>query len=191
MVFDVIDDFLPQPYFEMIRDKITHCSFPWYFKKDITYPSIDSLLNKNLNSYGLDHFVIEDNESCNVEMSSLLSGFFGSLMLITERSKISKCRIDMTLHTKPKYKHTPHVDMFTDHIASVFYLTNSDGETEIYDEICYSMDQYVNTDFSKLTLTHQVEPKENRLLLFDGKYLHTGHSPFRTKNRVIINTDLV
>jgi hypothetical protein len=37
----------------------------------------------------------------------------------------------------------------------------------------------------------KIKPKENRLLVFDGSYLHTGCSPAKYKNRVIINTDLV
>ena len=40
-----------------------------------------------------------------------------------------------------------------------------------------------------LTIQKEIEPKANRMLLFNGKYYHTGHSPANHNTRVLINTD--
>jgi hypothetical protein len=35
----------------------------------------------------------------------------------------------------------------------------------------------------------RVSPKANRLVLFDGSFLHTGCSPTKHKNRILINSN--
>ena len=138
MEYKVIDNFLPKPYFEAIKDRITDQSFWWNYKKDITYPQQKHSNFQNwsdkgdeeidFNSYGLDHFVLNEGNVLNDSMFEFLTGFFGTLMDISNRSQISKCRIDMTLYTKSKYKHIPHVDLFADHTVTIFYVIDSDGE---------------------------------------------------------------
>jgi hypothetical protein len=35
----------------------------------------------------------------------------------------------------------------------------------------------------------RISPKANRLALFDGDYLHTGSSPRKYKNKILINSN--
>jgi len=42
---------------------------------------------------------------------------------------------------------------------------------------------------SKLTVQKEIEPKASRLLIFDGHYLHTGHTPAHHNNRVLLNSN--
>lgn len=185
----VIDNFLSPRYFSVIKEFIEHFSFPWKFKKDITHPDDP---NSNLNSFGFDNWVIENFESNNSQISQILAGFCGQLLDVTECSRLFKCRIDMTMFSSTKHRHTPHVDLYESHVASVFYLTDSDAETIIYDKQCFSHEQYQNNiNFDELKITNTIIPKENRLLFFDGSYLHTGCSPSKYKNRIIINSDLI
>jgi len=188
-MFTIVDNFLSFRYFSKIKEVIESHEFPWYFKKNITWISDP---NDTLYSYGFDYWLIENYQSSNTNIFNILTGFYCELLDITECSQISKSRIDMVTHSPEKHQHTIHIDEFFPHIASVFYLTDSDAETILFDQQCFSPDQYDNNiDFSTLNVVEKVQPKENRLLFFDGTYLHTGCSPAKYKNRIIINTDLV
>lgn len=187
-MYKVIDDFLPRPYFEEIKNLLESHNFPWWYKKNIIYPSYK---DECLSNFGFDNFAINDGEQNHKDFALMLSGFLGQLLQVTGSSKVSKCRADMTLYSPEKYQHSPHVDMWEDHIACVFYVTDSDAETVLFEEKCYSYEQYISMDLSNLTVKTQVTPKENRLLFFDGHLLHTGHSPSEYRHRIIINTDLV
>ena len=41
----------------------------------------------------------------------------------------------------------------------------------------------------KLEVRDRVSPKANRLVFFEGDVIHTGMSPNRHKNRIIINSN--
>ena len=75
--------------------------------------------------------------------------------------RILRARLDMTLYNPfclpDACAHTPHVDMDGEHHTAVYYVNDSDGDTIIGDE--------------------KVSPKANRVVIFDGKTLHNGHSP--------------
>jgi hypothetical protein len=40
-------------------------------------------------------------------------------------------------------------------------------------------------------ILERVSPKANRLVLFDGNLLHTGSSPTKHKNRILINSNYI
>ena len=87
----------------------------------------------------------------------------------------------MTVYNPDVVMHGPHVD-YKDkmHYSSVYYLNDSDGPTVIFNE---------KLGENSLTIKESIEPKPNRLLLFDGSYLHTGYSPSRHNSRVLINSN--
>jgi hypothetical protein len=187
-MYEVIDNFLPRPYFEELKDLLEGHNFPWWYKKNITYPSHK---DECLGNFGFDNFAINDGEVQHNDFALRLSGFLGQLLQVTKMSKVFKCRSDMTLYSPEKYQHTPHVDLWGNHMACILYITNSDAETVIFNEKCYSYEQYITMDLSNLTVKAEIVPKENRLLFFDGTLLHTGHSPSQYRHRIIINTDLL
>jgi len=93
---------------------------------------------------------------------------------------IGRVRLDMTLYNPENVLQSPHIDTQQPHWASIYYVNDSDGDTLIYNET-ESSDNY--------TIQKRIEPKANRLLIFDGKFYHTGSSPSKHKNRVIINSN--
>lgn len=184
----VIDNFLSSRYFSRILEVVESDRFNWNFKKDITGAAPSS---PSLYSYGFDSFVIDEHIVENYELFQTLTSFYCDLLDVTQCNTISKSRFDMVTYSPEKYQHTIHVDKYVPHVAAVFYITDSDAETVLYDQQCFSGDQYYNhIDFSKLKITKEVKPKQNRLLFFDGSILHTGKSPSEYKNRIIINTNL-
>ena len=194
MMYSVVDDFLPKSNFKSIRDEIISPEFPWNYKSDISSGhGWDD--ESSLNSFGFFH-VVHNEEG--VPISGYARSLQGFTTLIYDcitqgdmEFTIGKCRVDMTTYSPEKHMHTPHVDVYAPHFASVYYLTDSDAETVIYDRQIYSHEEYLKTDLGDLRPLHSIEAKENRIVIFDGTYLHTGHSPSKYKNRIIINTDFL
>lgn len=91
---------------------------------------------------------------------------------------VVRARADMTLYNPLNHCHELHTDYPYEHKTAIFYLNTSDGNTLLYDRE------------GKELLT-EVEPIENRLLIFDGLLQHTGHSPSNHKSRVLLNMNFM
>ena len=70
--------------------------------------------------------------------------------------------------------------MHSPHLAMVYYVVDSDGDTIIYNETEES-DTY--------TVQKKVTPKQGRVVVFDGKFYHTAEQPTKSK-RCIMNFDV-
>lgn len=101
--------------------------------------------------------------------------------------------------TTPIGEYTPidllHYDTFTEHIAMVYYINDSTGNTYIYNningnnaEIGYK--NYKSIDYESYTLLTTVSPKMGRCVVFDGKLAHHGSYP-TNGDRFIINFNFV
>ena len=93
----------------------------------------------------------------------------------------------MTMASGKKVIHDPHIDIpfelasgINNYITTIYYTSDSDGDTVLYNEFEES-DEY--------TVMDTVTPKKNRLLIFEGRRFHTGHSPMLHQNRVLINSN--
>jgi hypothetical protein len=182
----VIDNFLPNFEYQRINRFVNSESFFWYFEKNISNPDSKS----SFYDYGFENWICDENRYNNREDKSIFDPLFSRLFDLTKRKNIHRCRFDMTTYSPVKYKHRAHVDDFVDHLVSILYFSNTDAETIIYENKCYTKEEYYNYDFNSLKVLRSVEPKENRMLLFDGRRLHTGHSPSDCVNRILLNTNL-
>ena len=95
----------------------------------------------------------------------------------------------MTMYNPNQHMHEPHIDVNEPHVAAVYYVNDSDGNTVLYKQRSEVNDR--STFPEQLDVLIEVEPKANRLLMFDGSLIHTGHSPSKTNSRVIINSDYI
>lgn len=101
--------------------------------------------------------------------------------------------------TTPIGDHNPmdllHYDTITDHIAMVYYINDSNGDTCIYNNIngnnAETLHKNFNSvDYDSYSLLHKVSPKMGRCVVFDGKLAHRGSYP-SDGNRFIINFNFV
>ena len=91
-----------------------------------------------------------------------------------------RARFDMTLKAPENSIHDPHVDFNDPHYACILYINDSDGDTVIYNQRNLK---------DKFTIKKTITPKKNRLLFFNGAYCHTGHSPSKHQNRILLNSN--
>ena len=177
----IIDDFLEAEDFARLYKHITSEEFPWYYQDNISLVLPD---NTTMNKFGFNHLVFEEGQDIQ-EINTLLLRLINEIMHNIEQSKLLRCRLDMTINRNSTEPLEAHVDFTIPHITTIFYLMNSDGNTILYDR-SYDGVELTNED---LTTEHEIEPKANRLLIFDGLLWHTGHTPCYNNRRILINTN--
>ena len=71
-------------------------------------------------------------------------------------------------------------------VSAILYMNESDGSTLIYDKKVVNADDIDHT--KEYDIKEAIDPVPNRLLVFDGHYVHTGHSPSKHKSRILLNS---
>lgn len=94
----------------------------------------------------------------------------------------SKCNLTTKIPyeiPRPAHKDDDYLQNYT---IGVLYINDSDGDTIIFDS--KDPNDIKRTD---LPIKEVVHPKENRLVLFDGNYLHASSRPLLSPTRFVIN----
>ena len=181
---EIIDNFLEEEYFNHIQSKILHADHRWYYMDNISISKEISTRETDLR-YGFNYSLIEpDHKEYNLgEMNK----FIYDVSIAANANVVLRSRMDMTTNRGESYKLEPHVDFQYPHITTIFYVNDSDGNTIIYNEMYDQIDQEI--DDTQLTIKQEIEPKANRLIIFNGLHLHTGHTPSIHNQRVLINSN--
>jgi len=172
--FKIVENFFNKEDFLFLQSIITHSEFPWYFKDNI---SSSNTTNSFLGDFGFGHCFFLDKP--NSSAYSLIEPYVKKICDFSETKRIIKVRADMTVYSMNEHQHVVHRDLMHPHIVSILYLTNSNAKTVLYeDELAQKI--------YKVIL-----PKKNQLLVFDGKYYHTGHSPSDSNRRILLNINSI
>ena len=188
----VIDDFLTPSYHLELYNLLMGRNFPWSYAHNITNTTADGEYG-GLGSFGFEHWILQFERAqmvdCNSPVKQLIMPFLFQVQYIIGECKPIRSRIDMTLYNPEKFVHGVHTDLAgIFHWSCVYYVNDSDGETIIYN--AHEEDSVITeADLSPSNVKKVVEPRANRVVIFDGNYYHTGHSPAVNKNRVIINSN--
>lgn len=178
----IIDNFLNQDYYMDLYNFITSADMPWYYRHNIS--SFDG--PSSIGDFGFNHTLNADGQWVDTKLANLFIPFSYEIKNLVSSSGILRVRLDMTLFNPTQHIHHFHVDYPFPHYASIYYVNDSDGDTVIYNER-YNGER--DLDVSNLTVMHRIKPKANRLVIFDGFHYHTGHSPSKNKNRILINSN--
>lgn len=186
-MIQVIDDFLSPSYFDLI-EKVCSTELEWTYTKNIT----DSNVITDKSQFGYSYPIHDENGHIMSFFTCILSGFLHTTLDRVKKERILRSRCDMTINTKEKIMHIPHVDFedpFIPNITTIFYITdNEDAETVIFDK---KITGKCNFETCDLKVLKKINPKRNRLVIFDGDYLHTGHSPTKEDRRILINSNFI
>ncbi len=183
-MIEVIDNFAPQDYFELIQNHVLSWNQEWYYQANITAGVFGK---EGLGKHGFNcHVVRNKNEFLDSYDAGLLTDLLVKMKTGIGCQNILRSRLDMTVYTPGGMMCDPHVDSPDPHVVTIFYMNDSDGPTVIFNE---KYEGSTEIDQNKLTVQKEIEPKANRLLIFDGHYLHTGHTPAHHNNRVLLNSN--
>ena len=102
-----------------------------------------------------------------------------------------RARLDMTFATSNGVKHNPHTDHPMPHWTAILYFSDTDGDTVIYNERRDGITRHAASLDSDEGLTElvRVTPQKNKIVFFEGMHYHTGHSPTKTSNRILLNVN--
>jgi hypothetical protein len=189
----VIDDFLSESYFKLLQNAIRE-DMPWGYMNNVTHAKKpNENVPEKLGSIGFSHgFILRGPEDDQVVIQESARAFLTmpALMYMKDyigATEIFSARYDMTVYNPEKYLHSAHIDCNyrENYVSAILYMEDSDGETVIYNEKCHDLLELRDNDH--YTIKKTVEPKANRLVLFAGHLVHSGHSPSKHKNRVLLN----
>ena len=191
MNIKIIDDFLTKSYHKEILDRMSGADFPWYYNSNISYQTEKLPINKRaLYEFGFSHtFWDYENGQRENFYAWFIKAALCQMLDVLDCNTILRCRGDMTMYTNKIYEHAPHIDFNFTHFSTIFYVNDSDGDTIFYNKKAKS--QTETNQFLDLKEIKRISPKANRLVIFEGDTVHTGSSPNKHKNRIIINSNFL
>jgi hypothetical protein len=194
----IIDNLLPVGYIDAIEKLCYSEDMAWSYSSNSVY----HLADNNLWDKQFSHVLFVNNKSASKHYN-----FFMPVMFALEHAlgfKIKQLmRLKINLLTTVPDANTifvPHIDAgdIEPYYSAVFYINNSDGDTIIYENAIH--DRSVLGDINhyqeylenkkkseKFVVKQRVEYKKNRVVVFDGGYLHEAKWPERHKERIILN----
>jgi hypothetical protein len=183
----VLDNFLTKSYHKDLLNIMSSPNFHWHYNENISSKPKESINEKPvLEEYGFSHIFWNEKGMRNSPTSVLWKPGLYQIMDAVDTDFILRSRGDMTLYSYKEFIHEPHVDLLIKHISAIYYVNDSDGETIFYNQRHLGEGYPIPND---MQIKEKVSPKANRLVFFDGDIIHTGMSPNKHKNRIIINSN--
>ena len=183
----IIDNFLTKSYYKSISELLSGLNFNWHYSGNITgagrmaHPE-----PPHLNEYGFEHTFQHEKKGPVSPFTSFIEPLLYQILDVADCEHIWRGRADMVTWSKEDFIHPAHTDFLFPNTAAVFYVNESDGDT-----IFYNVKPTDVANYKDLKEYDRVSPKANRLVLFDGHLLHTGCSPTKHKNRILINSNYI
>jgi len=193
----IIDDFIPEFLFDRVYDDVTSFDFPWFYLKDTTYRS----------KYSNDESLWDDGFSCliylkrleeNYEFKAPIYDVFKPILshceFVLGVGELIRCKVNMSNTSINSDPFEPHVDIpDIKTVTGLLCLNDSSGPTYIYNQKCppglntNEALNYFREHKHEFEILYAIEPKKNRMIIFDGSYYHSGSRPSTNKVRLNIN----
>jgi len=192
-ILKVFDNLIEKPLQEEIKSTLLgNKDFPWYHLNDVTTQNPSRTQSRP----AFDHNFYIDNEQFSdfgyIPIEIVNRGIDELNLKINEMTN-SRTFLQLPLsshYLKDNTVDTAHVDSSHPHLVFLYYVIDSDGDTIIYDKKYEEGETGLNSKMtSKLLIKKRVNPKQGRLVVFDGEYWHTAEQPKYNK-RCIINTNI-
>ena len=183
----VFDDIIDKEYQNKIKDLLFSNKFPWFFCNDV------SINNNNIQQRpGFQHYYLTDKEVNSKFHNDIVPIIVKSLEKASiKHNDMLQGRSFFQLPLNISDRHivdTPHVDADVPHLAVLYYVNDSDGDTIIYENEFKGYDNIPHND--DLKIKQKITPKMGRVVVFNGKYWHTAEQP-EHNNRCIINYNII
>lgn len=182
----IIDDIVPEDRQNEFQQNILKA--PYHFLHDMSYN------NEKYPSYGFTSVFKDPFKGVISPFYELVSVPIINALIEREGLEINDIYFNRAFIQLPLaegfYKGTNgiHVDLPKEHIACVYYVNDSDGDTVIYEQNI--IDTPAGTNNVDLKEHARVTPKKGRLVMFDGRRYHCSSQP-KNGYRCIINFDLI
>ena len=154
----IVDNYLPQDYFEHLKTTILGHNFPWLYEAEVA----------NVGENQDEHFYFTHRMYENYQPTSSFFQECGTFFEQLEMNALVRARALLYVNQGKQIVHEKHTDYNFEHKTAVFYFNTNNGYTELEDDI-------------------KVESISNRCVTFDGLKKHRGVTQTDTKLRVLLN----
>ena len=181
----IIDNLFTKKDQKVIKDNLFDPFFPWYLiehrnkkEKFSSLPKISK--QKNVEEYVKFVHVFSEGDKNLSKYSKIITSMIKVILqkFNIDQLKIIRAKANLqTSNVKIKNnKHSsPHVDMNENHFVILYYVNNSQGETFL---------------FKKNKIWKKINPKQGRVLIFNGDIKHAAGYPVDNQIRVVININI-
>lgn len=159
--YEVIDNFLSQEEYQVIKDRILNPHFPWNLTTVVSNPDADKSLPITSSYYFTHEFWSGFYQEPDVQM-------FAPILNKIECRSIMRIKGNLYPSTEKVMHHGNHIDYDFPHRGAIFYVNSNNGLTILNDEI-------------------EINSVENRLLLFDPSKMHRSTTCSDNKCRINVN----
>jgi len=184
----VFDDIVNLETQNHIKDLMLNKAM-WSYVSDVTNPQLNDQQRP-----GFAHWFVKDEiitSDLHNEVLPILQNSLKKLDVHGDRRYLqgrSFLQLSLNIDNREKLD-VPHVDLANfKHLVILYYVTDADGETVIYDNQFVENQKIPN--FEDLKEKQRVMPKQGRVVCFDGYYWHTSQQPSKGV-RCIINYNVV
>jgi hypothetical protein len=176
----IFDNFLPRELFYKVQQKLTSQYFQW----NLTVTTCDGDEHLSLARSFYDACDIFNYDYLQKTSHIIRDRFFPGDVII-------RVRPACILRNSEKRVGVPHVDFNTDHYTALLYINENDGDTILYDEfyeegVSPTQEEIMEKSIS-FNVAKKVQPKENRLVIFNGLRYHSSSTSTNTNARFVVN----
>lgn len=185
MSIKVIDNLLTPSYHEALCNIMLGEEFDWYFLPNTTFADRGTDMSFR-------HMFYSDGAYTASPMAKFISPFIFHLSDAGQVPHVCllRCKANLTFRaTDQSEDMIPHVDYIHPNLSMIYYLHDCDGDTIVYNETVDDFDGNHVPDTDRLTVLDRVQPKANRLIIFNGNKFHTGLLPKESSRRIVINAN--
>ena len=181
----ILDDFLPQWYANELENNILSSNFPWYYINDISLPT-NGENGEDANpktGYGMTHWYFDNEGGENspyYSMVNMIPKFALERFNMDPVHNVFQARSFLSL-PRPRTERNDgiHIDTEVPHVVLLYYVND-----------CEEAPTYLFEDMEGNKVIQKIEPKKNRLAIFQGNIPHASSQP-ENGIRAIINFDLI
>ena len=184
----VFDDIVDLDTQNKIKDKMLN-EASWSYVSDVTNPHLNDQQRP-----GFAHWFVKDEivrSYLHDEVEPVITNSLKKIQVRGERRYLqgrSFLQLPLNIDNREKLD-VPHIDIADfKHLVILYYVTDADGETVIYDNQFKADEKIPN--FENLKEKQRVMPKQGRVVCFDGFYWHTSQQPTKG-TRCIINYNVI
>lgn len=189
----VVDDIIPGNYQELIKDALFDTfNHPWFLKQSLSESTTGNGGEQFTQAPGFANVFYNDNGVINQKIYNLFLPVIkvacGKINFNFNSLIYGRSFLQMPLTTHQGITN-PHVDIPVPHLVCLYYVNDSDGETLFFNRL----DEPVGSprpDFTNAEVANKVEPKQGRMVLFNGSVYHSNTLP-KDNIRCVVNCNVI
>lgn len=178
-----IEKFLTADQEDSIEKLVTDPTFPWFLSVGTVLPEDVSdnpfIVPVGLNPPQFIHRI--DLETCS--FIDVIAPILNALATEFQTNiSIVRMKFNLLMKGETNQFHFPHtdVDETDDCFTAIYYVTNSDGST-------YLFDQFGPKSSDDVTVKSVLQPEKGKLAVFRADRFHASSSPIESDFRVVLN----